>query len=93
MCLCVLTLAQTVSQVEVLHTSSFAFNCRVLETGLHRRFKKSINRLWQKTGAGSYRLKPEDIQFQQDNALITTLFLVYAPLAVAENLLFHKSTL
>ena len=62
MCLCVLTLAQTVSQVEVLHTSSFAFNCRVLETELHRAFKTSPNRLWQVTGSGSYRLKPEDIK-------------------------------
>jgi hypothetical protein len=58
--------------------------------GLHRRFQDSRNRLWQSTGAGSYRLKPEDIKYQQDNALITTLFIVYVPLDVAvEELLFH----
>ena len=52
----------------------------------------SHNRLWQRAGSGSYRLKPEDIQFRvdKDNALITTLFIVYAPLAVAiEKLQFH----
>jgi hypothetical protein len=83
-CLCVLNLTQKVSQVEVLHTCSFAFNCRVLETGLHRRFKDNHNRLWQKTGAGSYRLKDADIEYQQENALISTLFLVYAPLTGGE---------
>jgi hypothetical protein len=111
LCLCVLTLAHTFSQWEVLHRSSLAYNVRVLETGLHRRFKESLNRLWQLTGAGSYHTKPEDIQvhsaalamcaiifslclsqqYQQDNALISSLFIVYAPLAVADDLLFTSN--
>ena len=46
-----------VMQVSVLHTSSFAFNCRVLdhmETRLHREFHSSCSRLWMKRGTGSY---------------------------------------
>lgn len=49
-------------QVETLHRSTFAFNCRVLETELHRSFKTSTNRLWANVGSGSYFLKDEDIK-------------------------------
>jgi hypothetical protein len=40
--------------VEVLHSSRFAYNCRVLETRLHRKFHSMINRLWRQIGAGYY---------------------------------------
>jgi hypothetical protein len=53
------------SQVETLHRSAFAFNCRVLETELHRSFKHSDNRLWLNVGSGSYFLKEEDIQVRR----------------------------
>jgi hypothetical protein len=35
-------------QVDVLHESSFMFNCRVLETHLHATFHCDNRRLWQK---------------------------------------------
>ena len=41
-------------QVDVLHESSFMFNCRVLETHLHATFHSDNRRLWQKIGTGSY---------------------------------------
>ena len=41
-------------QVDVIHTSSFMFNCRVLETHLHYTFHSDKRRLWQKIGTGSY---------------------------------------
>jgi len=50
------------TQMEVLHSSSFAYNCRVMETRLHREFKESVNRLWSKIGAGSYYLPEKAIQ-------------------------------
>jgi len=50
------------TQVEVLHYSSFAFNCRVIETRLHRALQHSNNRLWSKIGAGSYYLSATAIQ-------------------------------
>jgi hypothetical protein len=50
------------TQVEALHSSLFAFNCRVLETRLHRALQHSNNRLWSKIGAGSYYLSASAIQ-------------------------------
>jgi hypothetical protein len=50
------------TQMEVLHSSSFAYNCRVMETRLHREFKESVNRLWSHIGAGSYYLSEKAIQ-------------------------------
>ena len=41
---------------------TFAFNCRVLETMLHRSFHASRNRLWVKVGAGSYYLSEAALQ-------------------------------
>ena len=49
-------------QVEILIQNSVAFNMRVVETALHRKFHQNTHRLWQKIGAGSYYLKDEDIQ-------------------------------
>jgi hypothetical protein len=49
-------------QYQILHTSAFAFNCRVLETMLHRSFHASRNRLWVKVGAGSYYLSEAALQ-------------------------------
>lgn len=77
-------------QVETLHRSAFAFNCRVLETELHRSFKHSNNRLWTNVGSGSYFLKDEDIQHQRDNALISSVFIVYAPCNVVSHLSLHN---
>jgi hypothetical protein len=34
-------------QVDVLHESSFMFNCHVLETHLHATFHSDNRRLWQ----------------------------------------------
>jgi hypothetical protein len=49
-------------QVDVLHESSFMFNCRVLETHLHATFHSDNRRLWQKIGTGSYSMSDEAIQ-------------------------------
>jgi hypothetical protein len=98
------------TQMEVLHSSSFAYNCRVMETRLHREFKHSANRMWSYIGAGSYYLSEKAIQVhnrdichlfvltqcgmlqnQLDNALISKVFIVYAPLSVASSLFFRAS--
>ena len=44
-------------QVEILHQHQFAYNCRMLETKIHRAFQASPNRHWRKVGSGSYFLK------------------------------------
>ncbi len=75
-------------QVQVLHTSSFAFNCRVLETRLHREFHSSPSRLWMKKGAGSYYMSDAALQEQLDNARISCVFLVHAPSYVCKHLFF-----
>jgi hypothetical protein len=49
-------------QVEVLHTSSFMFNCHVLETHLRSTFHGNNRRLWQKIGTGSYSMSDEAIE-------------------------------
>ena len=43
--------------MEILHQHQFAYNCRVLETKIHRAFQASPNRHWRKVGSGSYFLK------------------------------------
>jgi hypothetical protein len=75
-------------QVQVLHTSSFAFNCRVLETRLHREFHSSPSRLWMKRGTGSYYMSDAALQEQLDNARISCVFLVHAPPSVCDALYF-----
>ena len=77
-----------VMQVKVLHTSSFAFNCRVLETRLHREFHSSPSRLWMKRGTGSYYMSDAALQEQLDNARISCVFLVHAPPSVCDALYF-----
>jgi hypothetical protein len=77
-----------VMQVKVLHTSSFAFNCRVLETRLQREFHSSPSRLWMKIGAGSYYMSDAALQEQLDNARISCVFLVHAPPSVCDALYF-----
>jgi hypothetical protein len=81
-------LTTVVMQVQVLHTSSFAYNCRALETMLHREFHPSPSRLWMKQGAGSYYMSDEALQEQLDNARISCVFLVHAPPSVCEALYF-----
>jgi hypothetical protein len=49
-------------KVEILHQHQFAYNCRMLETKIHRAFHASHHRLWRKVGSGSYYLKEEDLQ-------------------------------
>lgn len=94
-------------QVDVIHTSSFMFNCRVLETHLHYTFHSDKRRLWQKIGAGSYSLSDEAIQVrsppllfailrcvlqeQLDNARISKVFVVHAPMSVRDKLHFCKN--
>lgn len=46
-------------EMEVLHSSRFAYNCRVLETRLHRKFHSMINRLCSRIGAGSYYMSEQ----------------------------------
>ena len=77
-----------VMQVQVLHTSSFAFNCRVLETRLHREFHSSPSRMWIKIGAGSYCMSDAALQEQVDNARISCVFLVHAPPSACDALYF-----
>jgi hypothetical protein len=77
-----------VMQVQVLHTSSFAFNCRVLETRLHREFHSSPSRLWMKKGTGSYYMSEAALQEQLDNARISCAFIVHAPSSVCNDLFF-----
>lgn len=77
-----------VMQVKVLHTSSFAFNCRVLETRLHRELHSSPSRLWMKTGTGSYYISDAALQEQLDNARISCIFMVHAPPSVCDALYF-----
>ena len=77
--------------MEVLHSSRFAYNCRVLETRLHRKFHSAINRLWSHIGAGSYYLSEQALLHQHEYALISKVFIVYAPLSVKERLHFRKS--
>lgn len=97
------------TQMEVLHSSNFAYNCRVMETRLQREFQSSNNRLWSCIGAGSYYLSEKAIkvhnvgvichlfvlthvmQNQLDYALISKVFIVYAPLSVASSLFFRAS--
>jgi hypothetical protein len=70
-------------QVEILHQHQFAYNCRVLETKIHRAFQASPNRLWRlwrKVGSGSYFLKEKDLQNQIEFSLISSVFIVFAPL-------------
>ena len=57
------------TQMEVLHSSSFAYNCRVMETRLQREFKESANRLWSCIGAGSYYLSEKAIQVHNRDIL------------------------
>jgi hypothetical protein len=78
-------------KMEVLHSSRFAYNCRVLETRLHRKFHSAINRLWSHVGAGSYYLSEQALLHQKEYALISKVFIVYAPLSVIERLHFRMS--
>ena len=48
--------------VVILHTSTFMFNIRCLETYLHGTFQHDNRCLWQNIGAGSYSLSDEAIQ-------------------------------
>ena len=48
--------------VVILHTSTFMFNIRCLETYLHGTFQHDNRCLWQNIGASSYSLSDEAIQ-------------------------------
>ena len=97
-------------QVEILIQNSVAFNMRVVETALHRKFHQNLHRLWQKIGAGSYympqrrghtgKLRSSRVvvwfvsrlqQYQKDNALISSVFIVYAPRSAAAALAFKDA--
>jgi|LauGreDrversion4_2_1035121.scaffolds.fasta_scaffold935594_1 hypothetical protein len=77
-----------VIQVHILHTSPFAFNCRVLETRLHRTFHSSPSRLWMKIGAGSYYMSEAALHEQLEHARISCVFIVHAPPSVCSSLYF-----
>lgn len=77
-----------VMQVQVLHTSSFAFNERVLETRMHRKYHTYPSRLWMKIGAGSYYMSEAALNEQLENARISCVFIVHAPPSVCDSLYF-----
>jgi len=54
-------------QVDILHESTFSYNCRVGETDAQVTFHDYFFRLWQKKGAGSYCLSDKAIQVRNQS--------------------------
>ena len=77
--------------VEVLYRNMLVCNARMVETGLHKALWDNRNRLWRCIGAGSYYNRPEQIKEQLKNAVIATVFVVYAPVTLQHRFRFASS--
>ena len=78
-------------QVEVLYRNLLYCNAHSVETALQTACWDSPNRLWRCNGAGSYLNRPHQIQEQLKNAVISTVFIVYAPLTLRHRFLFARN--
>jgi hypothetical protein len=76
--------------VQVLYRNMLVCNVRSVETALHSALWDNVNRLWRVPGAGSYYNRPEQIQEQLKHAVIATVFVVYAPVALKHRFQFAR---
>ena len=75
----------------MLYRNMLVCNARMVETGLHKALWDNRNRLWRCIGAGSYYNRPEQIKEQLKNAVIATVFVVYAPVTLQHRFRFASS--
>ncbi len=75
-------------RVEVLYRNMLVCNVRMVETALHYALWGNRHRLWRVAGAGSYYNRPAQIQEQLEHAVVATVFVVYAPVALKHRFQF-----